>query len=54
MKESELDMNVTIEKGHREVRQTFQQNHDPKLMKMCDKSQKKSELALLIRQRATT
>ena len=40
MKEVDLDITVTIEKGHREVRQTFQQNPGPKLIKMCDEKEK--------------
>ena len=39
-KEACLDITMIREKGHREVRQNFQQNPDPKLIKMCNEKAK--------------
>ena len=41
MKEEDIDTILKREAGHRELRQTFQQNPGPMIIKICDEEAKK-------------
>ena len=45
MKKVDLEIMLKREEGHREVRQTFQQNHVPKLIKTCNEKVKKVRMS---------